>query len=146
VLDDRAKEKYKVGARSFKLGECFSILDEEEKELAIIRKFKFPFVSVYHISANKKEIAVMENHICATKPSYHIIGMNWTLKTGAHPHLFFIFTNNGDPIASQAKIWKNCEESYELEISDEKFEILCLSIAICVDSLLICGNKIPALS
>ncbi|MDR1253643.1 MAG: hypothetical protein LBJ95_01335 [Oscillospiraceae bacterium] len=145
ILDDLGKEKYKVKGLNVKLGEQFAIMDNNIK-LASIRKLSFPFIGIYHISHAKKEIGLMENRICATNPSYHIIGINWTLKNGTSPYSFSLLAGNGDIIMKQSKVWGIFGESYELEIFIEKFEIKCLCIAICVDSLLICERKLPALN
>jgi hypothetical protein len=143
VFDEFNKEIYKIKAKSSKIGEQFVIYGHL-KTAATIRKLSFPLLSVYHISANEKEIGLFENHIYQINPTYHMVGINCKIKCGADPYVFSVLNKKRDIMMTHKRILNEVGECFELEIFAENFAKVGLSVAFCVDNSIRTTRKVPA--
>jgi uncharacterized protein YxjI len=145
VLDVFGNRKYKVIGKNFRIGKKFFLIDSSQTSLAFIRKLIFPFISNYLIKSNIKEINLFENRL-HKNPSYNIGGIDWIFKNSSQPYVFSVTDKDSQIIMKQVRIFKNFCNNYEIEIINEKFEIVCLCISVCVNNLILNDNKICELT
>lgn len=66
---------------------------------------------------------------------YTIDGLNWEIDGSFMAHDYQI-THSGNPIISIRKEWMTWGDSYELNISDPRDEILALSVVLTIDCVM----------
>jgi uncharacterized protein YxjI len=142
IFNHLNREIYKVQSKNCKIGEQLLIFNQLEK-VSAIRKLSFPLINIYRISAGAKEIGIIENHIYQINPTYHIIGLNWKFKGSVDPYVFCFTNEKNDIIMTQTRILNDMGEIFELEIFADAFLNICLSVAVCIDSLIRGDKKLP---
>lgn len=82
-----------------------------------------------------RQVAEIKKAFTFLLPKYTINGLNWEINGSFMAHDYQI-TQNGNPIVSIRKEWMTWGDSYELNISDPRDEILALSVVLTIDCVM----------
>lgn len=134
VYDDNENMKYSVPIEYSVLGMKMDIYNFNLKRISKIRQRGFSFNKTYNITAGNKKIKLIlkveENNVSAfIKGSPFIIYGDFIKKE-------FTIVNENKLIVMIQKCNHSIYNYYELDIKLKEYELLCLCIALCIDTLL----------
>jgi uncharacterized protein YxjI len=143
VFDENSKIKYRVVTKNKRFLKSIFLLDSFGNNMANIKKFSFPLVSVYFIKIEIFDVAVIENRV-NFKPIYHISRTDWIFKNSSKAYYFSVVDQMSEILMTQYKDVITGE--YNIEIFKENFEIPGICISVCVNNLIINENKVLELT
>lgn len=128
VYDSKGNEKYKIIGKYGVLGDTMRICDNNGNRLFKILQTSMPLpVTVYSLSGNGDRVNLMFSHM---RKNFSFMGISWFVK-GLSP-IYEVFD------ADKTIIMKQTSESvsrYVVDINSESRELLCIAIAVCINSI-----------
>jgi len=83
----------------------------------------------YYIDMGGRVVCELVKEFTFLKPNYRLEGSSWRMEGDFLAHDYSLYYN-GKQIMSLSKKWFTRGDSYELDISDSRDEVLCLCIAL----------------
>lgn len=134
VKDEDEKDIYAVEGEFFTWGKKLHIYDMSGKEVAFIKQKLASMSPQYIVEINGQEVCSIVKKPSLLRPSYKVNGLSWLISGNAGEHEYSI-THNDRTIMNLTKHFLTWGDSYELNIADEKNALVCLCIAIAIDSV-----------
>ena len=103
-------------------------------EVAFIQQKVFSFLPSYFVYVNGEEIAEIVKEFTFLFPRYSIEGLGWDIEGSFMAHDYEI-TQEGRPIVTITKEWMTWGDSYELDITDSRDEIVALAVVLTIDAV-----------
>lgn len=137
VYNEMGEKVYSVSVEHSVLGLKLDVYNGLAKRVSKIRQHGFSFSKTYNITTRGKNIKfifkVEENNVSA-----FVKGAAITLEGDVLKKVFSLLSENKSVIMTHKYNLKNY---YELDILQEDYELLSICIALCVESLLLFGEK-----
>lgn len=137
VYDDKGEKKYSLSIEHNVLGMKLDLYNSVGKRVAKIRQHGFSFNKTYNITAGKNVLKLIlkveENNIVA-----FIKGNKFAIVGDILKKDFALLDENKDVIMFHKS---NIKNYYELDIIQEKLELLSISISVCIETLLFFNEK-----
>ena len=142
VFDENSEIKYESKMKSnLGFSKIMILVDSFGKNVATIKKFSFPLLGVYFIKVGNIDLVLIENKT-NSKPVYYINRGDYVFKNGLKPYCFSIEARDFEILMVQ---YKDAFDNFNIEIFEEKFEVLGICVSICVNDIIISENKIRKL-
>ena len=133
VYDQAGNEVYRVKGEAFSFGKKLHVYDMNGSEIAYINQKIFSFKPRFLVEIGGRLAAEVVKQITFFRPSYHIIGPDWSVNGDWFAHEYEI-SNGLLPIATISKQWFTFGDAYEISIGVGVDEILALCVALTVDA------------
>jgi len=140
VKDEEGIDKFTVEGQLFSLGKQLHIYDVNENPIAHIRQQLLRFMPRFIIEINGQDVCEVVRKVSFLSQNYDIEGLPWQLEGDFWGHEY-ILLNNDQVLMELSKQWFTWGDSYELNISNDQHELLCLCIALAVDCAMSLGKK-----
>jgi len=135
VKDDSGEDKYYVEGEFFSFGKKLHIFDMGGVESAFIQQKVFSFMPRYFVFIDGQQIAEIVKELTFLRPKYSIEGLGWEINGDFFAHDYEII-QSGRAIVSIHKAWMTWGDCYELDIADERDEIVALSVVLAIDCVI----------
>ena len=132
VKDSSGNDRYFVEGELFSWGKKLHVYDMTGNEVAFIQQKVFSFLPRYFVYVNGEEVAEIVKEFTFFFPRYSIAGLGWDIEGSFMAHDYQI-TQNGRPIVTISKEWMTWGDSYELDITDSRDEIVALAVVLTID-------------
>ena len=134
VKDSSGNDRYFVEGELFSWGKKLHVYDMSGNEVAFIQQKVFSFLPRYFVYVNGSEVAEIVKEFTFFFPRYSIAGLGWDIEGSFMAHDYQI-TRNGQPIVIISKEWMTWGDSYELDITDSRDEIVALAVVLTIDAV-----------
>ena len=134
VKDENGNDRYAVEGE-IAIGKRLHIYDADGNKSAFIRQKVMSWLPRYFVYINGQEVCTVVKEFTLFRQSYRVEGLSWHL-TGNFLTHEYILAENGRQIMNLSKKWFTLGDSYELNITDPKNELLCLCVTLVVDCAL----------
>lgn len=135
IQNSFGEDKYYVEGKIISLGKKLRVYDMAGNELAFVNQKVFSFLPKFQVEINGEVVAVIKKKLSLLKPKYAITGPNWDVEGNFLSHDYMI-NENGTPIVSIHKKWMAWGDTFELDIPDEKNEVLALAVVLAIDAVM----------
>jgi len=135
VKDENGQDKYFVEGELFSLGKKLHIYDMAGGESAFVQQKVFSLLPRYFVFVNGEQIAEIVKELTFLHSKYSIEGLGWVISGSFSAHDYEIVQNDRT-IVSIHKAWMTWGDCYELEIAEEKDEIVALSVVLAIDCVM----------
>lgn len=133
VRNEFNEDVYWVKGSFMRIPKKFTITDQSGKKVATIERQMLKIMAHYKITIEGQPSVVIKRNFTMFKQKFQIEGTNWKLKGDYMSHNYSIVDGKA-PVMSLRKHWFTWGDSYELNILDEKHQLLALCVAIVVDN------------
>jgi len=133
VKDKSGYDRYYAEGEFFTWGKKLHIYNANGIELAFIRQKVFSFLPRFFVEIDDRVICEVVKEFTFFRQSYRLEGLPWHLNGDIWAHEYSLDDFGGQQIMRMSKKWFTWGDSYELDITDDRNEILCLSLALAVD-------------
>ncbi len=135
VLNNRGEEKYNIEGEFISFGKKLHIYDLQGKEVAFVAQKVFSFLPRYFVYVNGTEVAEIVKQFSLFRPKYSIEGLGWEIDGDFFAHDYFI-SQNGRNIVTINKQWMTWGDCYELDIENDRDEIVALGVVLAIDCIM----------
>lgn len=135
IKDEYGQDRYYVEGEVFTFGKKLHIYNRNNQEVAFIKQEVWSFMPRFYVFCGDRQVAEINKSFTFLLPKYTIDGLNWEIDGSFMAHDYQI-THNGNLIVSIRKEWMTWGDSYELNISDPRDEILALSVVLTIDCVM----------
>jgi uncharacterized protein YxjI len=135
VKDASGADKYFVEGEFFSWGKKLHVYDISGNEVAFIQQKVFSFLPKFFVFVNGSQIAEIVKEFTFLRPKYSIEGLGWEIEGSFMAHDYEI-TQRDQPIVAIHKEWMTWGDCYELDIADERDEIVALSVVLAIDCVM----------
>jgi uncharacterized protein YxjI len=133
VKDDAQRDRWFAKGEIFTLGRKLRVYDASGAEVAFIRQKLISFLPRYYIEMNGMVYEFVKE-FTLLRPRYSIRNLDWTINGNFFEHDYAVSSSGGD-IMRMSKAWLSWGDFYELNISNDKNELLCLCVALAIDCI-----------
>ena len=117
----------------FSWGRKLHVYDMNQQEVAFIAQKVMTFMPEFHVSQEGHEVAVVKQKFSWFRPKYEIQGPNWTVEGSFWQHEYTVSDQGGSIQVSISKELMSWGDSYELDIAEDKNELLALAVVLAID-------------
>ena len=135
VKDIAGFDKYLVEGELFSWGKKLHVTDSNGNEVAFIQQKVFSFLPKFFVFVNGRQVAEIIQEFTFFRPKYSISGLGWEINGSFMAHDYEI-TQHGRPIVTIHKEWMTWGDCYELDIAEEKDEIIALAVVLAIDCVM----------
>lgn len=132
VKDENGNDKYYVEGKLISFGKKLYVYDMNGNEVAFIREQIWSILPTLRVFCNGKQIADIKRKFTLFTPKYVIKGLDWNVTGKITAHEYKI-THGASTIVSINKKWMTWADTYELDITKEKDEIVALAAVLAID-------------
>ena len=135
VKDEMGNDRYLVEGEIFSFGKKLHVYDLQGREVAFIKQELWSWMPTYYVFCGDRQVAQIKKEWTFFFPKYTIEGLGWEINGSFMAHDYEI-TRNGSPIVSIRKEWMTWGDSYELNISNPRDEIVALAVVLTIDCVM----------
>ena len=135
VKDEMGNDRYLVEGEIFSFGKKLHVYDLQGREVAFIKQEVWSWMPTYYVFCCDRQVAQIKKEFTFFFPKYTIEGLGWEINGSFMAHDYEI-TQNGFPIVSIRKEWMTWGDSYELNISNPRDEIVALAVVLTIDCVM----------
>lgn len=140
VKDENGNDRYAVEGEIFSWGKKLHIYDVNGNEAAFIRQKVLAFLPRFFVEIGGQIACEVVKEFTFFRQSYRLEGLSWHLDGDIWAHEYSL-TDSGRQIMRLTKKWFTWGDSYELDITDPRDELLCLCVALAVDCAIAVQNS-----
>lgn len=140
IFDEKGDLKYYVFGARRNQGEILSIQDGKDLVYSTIRQRNFFFLTGYSIEVSGIRGATLLQNPVTLHTLLKVRGTNWNIQGNIREKSFEVIGENRETVMTHRRKWDDRGEWYELRLQYPESELLCLSIAICMDTTLPIGE------
>jgi len=133
VKDEFQHDRWFAQGEIFTFGRKLHVYNARGAEVAFIRQKVLSFLPRYFLEVNGK-VYEFVREFTFIRPKYTIRNLDWTIDGNFWAHEYAVSNRHGD-IMRISKAWLSWGDFYELDILDEKNELLCLCVALAIDCI-----------
>lgn len=139
IFDELGNERYIVSIEYTPLTTKIDVYDIYMKRLAKIRKRDVLTFNTFTVSCKKSlclknKLKIISN-LLNFKDCFYMCGVNWLLRGDIISKNFELIDVDSSIVMRHEKKEKQSKVVYEMNISEDKNEILCVCISLCIDIL-----------
>ena len=116
-------------------GKKLHISDMTERELATVKQKLLSLMPKFYVYVDGQQVAEIVKKISLFKAKYLVNGPGWEVRGSLLDHDYTI-TKDSEEIVRVHKVWFSWGDSYEIDIYDEKQEVLALAVVLAIDLVL----------
>ncbi|HNW03925.1 MAG TPA: LURP-one-related family protein [Oscillospiraceae bacterium] len=135
VKEESGEDKYFVEGEFFSWGKKLHVYDGAGNEAAFIQQKVWSFLPKFMVFLDGEQVAEIVKEFTFLRPRYRIDGLGWQVDGSFMAHDYEI-TRDGRPIVTIHKEWMTWGDCYELDIEDERDEVIALSVVLAIDCVL----------
>ena len=135
IQNSLGEDKYYVEGKVISLGKKLHVYDAAGNELAFVKQKILTIMPKFLVEINEETVAVIKKKFTFAKPKYLIEGPDWEVQGDFFSHDYQIL-ENGNPIVSIHKKWMAWGDTFELDIPDERNEVLALAVVLAIDAVM----------
>lgn len=135
VKDVHGQDRYMVEGEVFTFGKRLHVYDMHGREVAYIKQEVWSWMPRFYVFCGDRQVAEIKKEFTFLLPKYVIEGLGWEINGSFMAHDYEI-TRNGTPIVTISKEWMTWGDSYELDISDPRDELVALAVVLAIDCVL----------
>ena len=135
VRDERGNDKYIVQGEVFSWGKKLHVYDLTGAEVAFIKQEVWSWLPRFYVFCGDRQVAEIKKEFTFFFPKYSIEGLGWEIDGRFMAHDYTI-TQAGRQIVSITKEWMTWGDSYELDITDPRDEIVALAVVLTIDCVM----------
>lgn len=140
VLDENEQVKYNVEGKIFSLGRKFSIYNLNGKEVSRVEQEIFRIFPKFNVYIEDKKLLDIEKRLSFFKQVYEIEGLDWIIEGDITSHEYEI-KQGTNLVASISKKWFKLTDTYEIDIKEDKDEIVALAVVLSIDAVLAMNKR-----
>ena len=140
VVDAYGRDRYFVEGEIFSWGKKLHVYDTNGNEAAFIQQEVWSLLPRYYVWVNGTQVAEIKKEFTFFFPKYRIEGLDWDIDGSFMAHDYEI-TQQGHPIVRIQKEWMTWGDSYVLDISDPRDEIIALAVVMTIDCVLAANDN-----
>ncbi len=133
VKDEYGQDKYYVEGELFSWGRKLHVYDMNQREVAFIAQKVMTFMPEFHVSQEGREVAVVKQKFAWFHPKYEIQGPNWNVEGSFWQHEYTVSDQGGSVQVGISKELMSWGDSYEMDIAEDKNELLALAVVLAID-------------
>lgn len=143
VSDSCGRQVYEVTGSFSSLGRRFSLRDENGNEAAKISCVRLAQTAQYSVcvgtgKGEKEKARVTVNPSAARRP-VSIRGVKWRFRGSVLTRSFDLVDAESHTVMTHGRCWNAAGDCYAAEIPGESDVLLCLSVAVIIDSTVVAG-------
>ena len=135
VRDASGADRYYVEGEVFTFGRKLHVYDTAGNEVAFIKQELWSWLPRYYVFCGGRQVAEIRKAFTFFFPRYTIEGLGWEIDGSFTSH-DYVITKNGSAIVSIHKQWMSWGDSYALDITDPRDEIVALAVVLTIDCVL----------
>lgn len=136
VRDETERDCYVVNGDFLTVGgKKLHISDMSERELATVKQKLLSLMPRFYVYVNGQQAAEIVKKITFLKAKYLVNGPGWEVRGSLLAHDYTI-TKGSREVVRVHKAWLSWGDSYEIDIYDEKHEVLALAVVLAIDLVL----------
>ena len=143
ILDEFEKTRYNVSIEHTTLGQKIEVYEPSGKIIAKIYERGIFSFKTYNILSEYHSVLILAN-FSKSKPLFYISNLKWFFRGEVLSKNFDILNVDKSVVMSHLARWSSHGYGYEINIFDNKNEILCLCIALCIDTFTLGDIKVEA--
>ncbi|QEY33806.1 hypothetical protein FL966_01370 [Caproiciproducens galactitolivorans] len=146
ILDTLGQPVYRVTGDSLAIGSKFYLIDGNTNEVAKIVSLGLTPKSKYTIYIHDKECARVNWSFTSEHHPVKIKGVNWHFRGDLVERSYDLIDANSAVVMSHGRCWNENGDCFAVDIANESDVLLCLCIAVILDSTVIAGSAkaVPA--
>ena len=135
IMDPNGEDKYYVEGKIISIGKKLRISDKADNELAFVNQKVVSLMPKFSVEMNGEEVAVIKKKFTLLKPKYIIEGPGWEVQGDFFGHDYSI-TDKGNVVVSIHKKWMAWGDTFELDITDDRNEVLAVAVVLAIDAVM----------
>ncbi len=140
ILNEVGQPVYHVQSDESTLTGKLKILDTQKNVVAKINRIGVVGFSRYDISIDDKDCArITQNLAAAVTPKFKIHGVSWHFRGNMLLRTFDVLNVDHSIVMTHARNWGVNGECFAVDIALPQNEVLCLCIAVVIDSIVMGG-------
>lgn len=140
VMNSVGLPVYRVSGGSLAIGNKIYLTDPEGKKAARIYSVGVSSVARYLISVEEKERARVTVNLHSAHHPVRIRGVNWRFRGNLVTRSYDILDESSAVVMSHGRCWNAVGDCYGADIADDADTLICLCIAVILDSTVIGGS------
>lgn len=133
--DENGGDRFAVEGEFLSWGKKLHVYDSSGAKAAFIRQKVFSFLPRYFVEINGRVVCEIVKEFTLLRPKYRLEGLPWRVGGDFWAHEYSLCDQNRQ-VMRLSKKWFTWGDSYELDITDPRDELLCLCVALAVDCAL----------
>jgi uncharacterized protein YxjI len=135
IKDENGDDKYFVEGKVLSIGKKLTVFDTNQNEVAFIRQKVATIMPKFFVEINGEQVAQIVKKFTLLKPKYVVEDPGWSIQGNFSAHDYSI--NDGEKeIAVIHKKWMTWGDTFEIDIADEKDEIIILGVVLAIDAVM----------
>ena len=139
VKDEAQRDRWFAQGEILSLGRKLHVYDANGVEVAYIRQKLLSLLPRYYIEIGSKEYEFVKE-LTFVRPKYSIRNLDWIVEGNFWAHDYTVSGGRGN-VMQISKAWLTWGDYYELDIIDERNELLCLCVALAIDCITADNDK-----
>lgn len=135
ISDMNGTPVYSVEGEVFTVGKKLHLLDANGNEVAFVHQKVFSFFPRYFVSINGEDVAEVVKEFSFLKPKYRVEGPGWRI-TGDYLSHNYEITAGDTVVAAITKKWMTWSDTFEIDVHDDRNDVLALSIVLIIDAVM----------
>lgn len=135
VWDEQGRERYYAEGELFSWGKKLRLTDADGNETAYIEQEVLRWRPRFHVFIGGEEVAEIVKY-GFIHPSYAIEGPGWTAEGSFLEHYYTVTEANDRIVAEIHKQWMTWGDCYEIDVYDDRDELLALTTVLVIDCVL----------
>lgn len=132
VYDEHERPQYHVQGSFMQIPKSFKVLNQREEEIATITKKVFSWLPKFYVDIRNNPQIIIDKELTFFKAKYHISAEGIEVQ-GNWWDMDFQVMHHGRAIADINKRWFTFGDTYEVNVLDEKYEEMIISLVIAID-------------
>lgn len=133
IWEENGDARYFVKGEFLSWGKKLHVYNTQEEEVAFIRQKMLAWLPRYIIEADGREVCHIQKKFAFLSQQYALEGLPWHVEGDFWAHEYTMFDDNHE-IMRLSKHWFTLGDSYELNISNDQDDLLCLCVALAIDA------------
>ncbi|WP_067842716.1 LURP-one-related/scramblase family protein [Amphibacillus sediminis] len=132
VKDENEVDKYFIKGSFLSIPKTFTIKDANGNEIGVITKKVFSFLPKFFVEVDGQEVMTIQKEFSFFKARYRIDGYGVSVQ-GDWWDKHFEVLSRGKVIGHVNEKWFTWGDTYEVDVHDENFEHIMISLVIAID-------------
>ena len=135
ITDSDGNDRYSVEGKVISIGKKLHIFDAQGDEVAFVKQKITFLMPRFIVEIGGEEVAQIVKKISFLKPKYVVEGLGWEVQGDMFAHDYTIV--DGDrTIVSIHKKWMAWGDTFELDIENDRDEVLALAVVLAIDAVM----------
>jgi len=133
VKDESQRDRWFAKGEILSLSRKLRVYDANGTEVAFIRQKLLSFLPRYYIEIGGKEYEFVRE-FTLLRPKYTIRNLDWKIDGNFWEHNYSVTDSRGT-VMRISKAWLSWGDFYEVDLSDDHSELLCLCVVLAIDCI-----------